>query len=99
MKEGNVITTGVTFDELLNAFRCIVKEEMQTLKDNDSESKPKKINYTRSEFAKAIGYSIPSVDKMRLKGKILSFREGRKVLIPSTELQKFTLKESKLKVT
>ncbi|ALF00348.1 excise [Mycobacterium phage Archie] len=50
---------------------------------------PDRLLVTRPEAARILGLSVPEIDRLRHKGKLLAKKHGSKVLFPMKELERF----------
>jgi len=78
----------VTLDPtILEAFRCIVREELSASVEA-LRKKPK--SYTRKEAAQNIlKCSLPTLDKHIDEGRISVVKQGRRIFIPESSIEKF----------
>jgi excisionase family DNA binding protein len=54
---------------------------------------PVKLLYSRQETAEALSLSVSTVDVLIGRGMLRARRQGRRVLVPSSEIQRFAKRE------
>ena len=75
-----IILSGITFEQLQNSFRSIVKNEVEQIIKNlptSQESAPELI--TRKETAHILGISLPTLNEWTKNGTLPAQRIGTRV--------------------
>lgn len=79
----------ITTSELQEIIALGVRAGIEAVEAYKDSSQ--KLNYTKQEFANTIGRSVSFVDSQRRRGKLKWHRLGGTVMIPATELVKYTI--------
>lgn len=81
--ENSVLITNTTTQELSEAFRTIVREELSLL--NSKDENPKYL--TRIEVCKLLKISLPTLNEYTKKGVVTGSRVGSRILYDETSVK------------
>jgi len=75
-----IILSGITFEQLQNSFRSIVKNEVeQIIKNLPTSQEPTPELITRKETAHILGISLPTLNEWTKNGTLPAQRIGTRV--------------------
>lgn len=78
----------VSLASILNAFRGIIREEVQSVLDAEQEKKRPEKYYTRQEVCAMCHFTLPTLWRRVNEGKITPTTNGRRVLFAESEVQR-----------
>ncbi len=81
--ENSIILSNVTPEQLYNAFRGIVREELSNLKPTKEETKYR----TRKEVKDLLKISLPTLNSYTRKGILKGSRIGSRVLYSEQDIE------------
>jgi excisionase family DNA binding protein len=79
----------ISFATILNAFRGIIREEVQSVLEEEQERKKPMKYYTRKEVCELAHITLPTLWRRVNEGKITPTTNGRRVLFAETEIQRY----------
>lgn len=82
----NVILTGITFEELQDSIKCIVKHEVDRILTSTPTPEPEPEYLTRHQVANLYGISLPTLHEWTKTGKIKAKRIGSRVRYLKTDV-------------
>jgi excisionase family DNA binding protein len=86
MKNSATLVDNVNADELLQAIRAIVREELEEIKLNFQPKQPEEY-LTRAEVVKLLKIDLSTVHNWAKKGKLLRYGIGNRVYFKRSEIE------------